>query len=135
MCFHIAYGAWLDIGVCQCFDDDFGLAVNARSRVSYLEGTVIVYGRTFDDGMDQVSIPQGRIQFFQDYNPYSAGKNCPFGVLIERPTVAVRGNDAPLDVFITVAQLQVDGDSPCQSHFAFAAKNALARVMHSNQRG
>ncbi len=100
MGFDIADGCWPNTRHLLSRANYLGLGTDAGSRVADLLGTVIVDGRAFDHGIDEVPIGQGIIQALQHHNPQAAACYGSGSLSIKGATMSVRRIDAALLVKI-----------------------------------
>ena len=94
------------------------LTVDTGGGITHFSRTVIINGGTFNYRMNIIAISQGFFQGFQHHNSYTFADNCPTGIGVKGPAVAVRGADHTLLVDITRTSYPPDTYSPGQGHIA-----------------
>ena len=90
MRFDIRNTCGLDPCNSQGFDGSAGLAINTWSKVARLLRAVVVDGRTTNDSVDIVLVPDGIRQPAQDDDARATPKDSTVGVFVESAAMTIR---------------------------------------------
>ena len=71
--------------------DAAGLAVNRRGQIARFGGTVVVYGRSFDDRPDMIAVADGILGAAQNHTARARAKHRASGAVVEGVAMAVGG--------------------------------------------
>ena len=133
VCLEVTYRLARHIGQRQGFLDDSALPRHAGSVEIDFVGSVVVDGRSLDDGPDGVSIRQRIGQTLEGHHADAVAGHRPTGLTIEGAAVAIPGKHQGL--VVDVARLgELYTGSSSQGHVALAIAQRLASDVDSHQR-
>ncbi len=124
-----------DAGHAHGLDRRTGLARDARCKIAGLLTAIIVDGRGLDDRVDHVTVGDGIGQALEHHHASAAAEDGAGGPMVERPAMAVGRKDLAFLGKIAAAVRLFDGDAAGQRRVTFAVEQALAGLMHRDERG
>ncbi|MNI32923.1 hypothetical protein D3C73_868490 [compost metagenome] len=135
MCFYITNLLRIYPGHAVGRPDDLCLSIHTRRAVAYFAAAVIINCRSFNHRINVVIVVQGIFQPFQDHQADAVAHHGPVRCGVERPAAAVRRQDHPVLMEVSVLQWTRNGYPAGYCHITFSADDPLASRMDRNERG
>ena len=116
-------------------DDRLGLPRHARRQIACLARTVIVDRRRLDHGPDGIAVRNRIRETAQNDHACTAAEHGSRGAMVEGAAMAIGRKYFAVLVHVTTPVRQFDRDAAGQRHVAFAVEQALAGIVHGDERG
>ncbi len=120
--FHVLNGFWRDIRNAERLFNDIRLPRNTGSRISHFLRTIVIGGRSFNNGSNGISIRDRIFQTFQNHNAHTATTYRSLGVGIETATVPIRRINATFLINVSSHMRHFQGNATRQHQIVFAAQ-------------
>ncbi len=132
--FHIADGVGGEAGHRLGRGYRFRLSLDARRGISDLLRTIVIDGKSFDDGENLITLSQRFLQPFQHHDAHPFARDSAGCAGVERAAMSVRRGDAAFLIEMAAFLRERDGNRPSQGHVALVAEQVLTGDAHCNQR-
>src|SRR5215213_5652887 len=132
--FHIRDAVGADLASKLRCNDRFRLTLNARGGITYLARAVVVDGRAFDDGMNNVAIRKRFIKTLEQHEAHAVAAERTVSLRIKWAAVSIWRGDASLSILVTGDLRHRNADAAGERHVTFAAEQTLASEMNGDER-
>ena len=131
--FDVIDGVRRRIRNCQRLGNRGGLSVDRRRQITCLGRTIVVHRRAANDRPDMIAVGNRIIQSAQYHHTSTRAKDSALSTVIKSVALPVRRQDFVFFVQIATVLRQLDCNTACNGHIAFAVQQSLRCIMRGNQ--